>query len=198
MSFASIVVVAVALAALPVPKEVAARYAAAVVVVERSTSGGLQKSQGFFVSSSGLLCTVLPGAKAGDVVMVRGDEAQRGAVAAVDDEGLALVQVQGTIDPARPWAALGVSVTEKPSTWMVGLWRDKDGVQGASGGVEHRLADKSSEERWLLLLPAPRGAPIVDSDNAVVAIAMSSRGGGSIDALPVRRLKQLAARLPKS
>lgn len=198
----AIVVVVLALAAMPAPQSVAARYAAAVVVVERATPAGTQKSQGFFLSASGVLCTVLPGARPGDAVVVRGepddaaggtagDEAAAGVVSVVDDEGLALVQV--SVEVHRVHAALGVSSSEQPSTWLVGLSRDKGGVQGALGGVERRGAD-----RWSLLLPLPRGAPILDDDNAVVAIALTSRGGGQIEALPVWRLKALAARLPKS
>lgn len=178
----------------PAAKTVATRYAAAVAVVERAAAGTTtQKSQGFFISSNGLLCTVLPGAKAGDEVSIDNDEVRRGVVSVVDEDGLALVDVAGAVDVD----ALGVSISEKPSTWMVGLSRVKAGngtaVQGAVGGLEG-----DTHGRWRLLLPLPRGAPVLDDKNQVVAIAVVSRGGGFIDALPIQRLKALVARLPKS
>lgn len=183
---------ALALLALPSAKDVAARYANAVVVVERALpSGQTQKSQGFFLSSNGVLCTVLPGARVGDAVVVDDDEGSddNGVVSAVDEDGLALVDVKGVVDAA----ALGVSRSGKASTWMVGLSREKGAVQGVVGGVEEDRGD-----RWRLLLPLPRGAPVVDDNNDVVAVAVRGLGGGQIEALTVSRLKALVARLPKS
>jgi len=175
-------------AGLPAAQAIAARYDRAVVVVERpQSSGAVQKSQGFFISSTGLLCTILPGARVGDVVVIDNDEIRGGAVVVVDEDGLALVAVNGATDVA----ALGVSAGGKPSLWMVGLSRSDAGVQGALGGLEGE-----SGGRWRLLLPLPRGAPILDDKNDVVAIAVVGRGGGLLEALPVKRLKALVARLP--
>ena len=185
-------VLALLLVAMPSAKDVATRYAAAVVVVERSlASGAVQKSQGFFVSSSGVLVTVLPGAKVGDVVSVDDDEGSddTGVVSAVDEDGLALVDVKGVVDVA----ALGVSRSGKPSTWMIGLSRDHGAVQGALGGLEE---DRGA--RWRLLLPRPRGAPVLDDNNEVVAVAVKGLGGGQLEAVTVARVKALVARLPKS
>lgn len=177
-------------AGLPAAQAIAARYEPAVVVVERpQASGSVQKSQGFFISSTGLLCTILPGARVGDVVVVDNDDIRGGVVVVIDEDGLALVAVNEAIDVA----ALGVSAGEKPSPWMVGLSRSDAGVQGALGGLESESAG-----RWRLLLPLPRGAPILDEKNDVVAIALVGRGGGLLEALPVRRLKALVARLPKA
>lgn len=181
-----------AVVAMPSAKDVASRYAAAVVVVERALpSGQTQKSQGFFVSSNGVLVTVLPGARVGDVVSVDDDEGSddKGVVSAVDEDGLALVDVKGAVDVA----ALGVSRSGKPSAWMVGLSRDHGAVQGALGGLEE---DRGA--RWRLLLPLPRGAPVLDDNNEVVAVAVRGLGGGQLDALPIARVKALVARLPKS
>ena len=175
---------------LPAAKAIATRYESAVAVVERpQSSGSVQQSQGFFVSSGGLLCTVLPGAAVGDVVVVDNDDIRGGVVVVIDEDGLALIAV----NEAEDVAALGVSAGEKPSLWMVGLSRSEAGVQGALGGLEGE-----SGGRWRLLLPLPRGAPILDEKNDVVAIAMVGRGGGLLEALPVKRLKALVARLPKT
>jgi len=40
----------------------------------------------------------------------------------------------------------------------------------------------------------PRGAPVLDEALQVVAIARRGRGGGSIDVVPVGRLRTLATR----
>jgi hypothetical protein len=191
-----VVVVAAALAAgMPLPQEVARRYGAAVVVVERP--GGdrpPQRSQGFFVSSTGLLCSLLPGAREGDAVIVhsetpRGDQPEAGVVVVVDVDGLALVQVKDVVDVA----ALGVSTKETPTRWLVGLAREGAGVQGMLGGLEGVPPDRG--DRWRVMLPLPRGAPILDEANDVVAIAVKGLGGGLVEALPVGKLKALAARL---
>ena len=175
---------------LPAAKAIASRYESAVAVVERpQSSGAVQRSQGFFISSAGLLCTILPGAAVGNVVVVDNDDIRGGVVVVIDDDGLALIAVNDATDVA----ALGVSAGEKPSLWMVGLSRSESGVHGALGGLEGE-----SGGRWKLLLPLPRGAPILDDKNDVVAIAVVGRGGGLLDALPVRRLKALVARLPKT
>lgn len=189
---AAVLLLACLLVSMPSARDVAARYAAAVVVVERALpSGTVQKSQGFYVASSGVLVTVLPGAKVGDAVSVDDDEGDDdgGVISAVDDDGLALVDVKGKVDVA----ALGVSRSGKPSTWMVGLSREKGAVQGALGGLEE---DRGG--RWRLLLPLPRGAPVLDDNNDVVAVAVRGLGGGQLEAVSVARVKALVARLPKS
>lgn len=190
----AVVVAAVVASGMPLPQEVARRYAGAVVVVERSVPDrAVQKSQGFFVSSAGLLCSLLPGAQAGDAVTVQGDKAEEqaaaGVVVVVDAQGLALVQVESVVDVA----ALGVSAKETPTRWLVGLARADAGVQGMLGGLEAALPNQG--DRWRVMLPLPRGAPILDEQNDVVAIAGKGLGGGLIEALPVRHLKALAAKL---
>jgi hypothetical protein len=70
----------------------------------------------------------------------------------------------------------------------VGLVRDEGGVRGVAGEVVEERGD-----RWRLLLPVPRGAPILDERNDVVAVATASHGAGAIDAVPVARLRALAA-----
>ncbi|MDP2345057.1 MAG: hypothetical protein Q8O67_29200 [Deltaproteobacteria bacterium] len=194
MSGAGVVVVAALLAVgMPLPQEVARRYAGAVVVVERAVPDRApQKSHGFFVSSAGLLCSLLPGAREGDAVIVHADKAEDGVVVVVDGDGLALVQVKGVVDVA----ALGVSAKETPTRWLVGLARADGGVQGMLGGLEAALPNQG--DRWRVMLPLPRGAPILDEHNDVVAIAVKGLGGGLIEALPVRHLKALAAKLNKS
>ena len=189
---AGVVVVAFVVAAgMPLPQEIARRYAGAVVVVERGAEGRKpQQSQGFFISSGGLLCTLLPGAAVGDAVRVRGQGAwQQGFVVVVDTDGLALVQVEAgaVVD------ALGVSQHERPTQWLVGLVRQESSVQGMLGGLEER-----GDDRWRVMLPLTRGAPILDDHNDVVAVAVKGLGGGLIEAVPVRRLKALAARMIKS
>ncbi len=198
MKLGAALVVVVALAAgapdtraqarMPQPQEVARRYAGAVVVVAVAGADRPESSQGFFVSSTGLLCTLLPGAHVGDAVLVSADKVEAGVVVVVDADGLALVQVKEAVDVA----ALGISSRQRPTRWLVGLARAEAGVQGMLGGVEHQAPD-----RWRVMLPLPRGAPILDDDNDVIAIAVRRLGGGLIDALPVQRLKALAARLPK-
>ena len=184
---------------MPLPQEVARRYAAAVVVVELplGTAGVAIKSQGFFVSSAGLLFTLLPGAHAGDAVSVSGEQDAAGVVVVVDGDGLALVQVKDVVDGA----ALGVSAQEQATQWLVGLARADAGVQGMLGGRE--TGDDTpakagpNGERWRVLLPVPRGSPILDDKNEIVAVAVKGLGGGLIEALPARRLKVLAARIAK-
>lgn len=180
-----ILAVLLSLAALPPANELARRYADAVVVVDHDDDGpgphAAQHSQGFFVSSSGLLCTVLPQARVGDAVVVVGAERWRGVVVAVDvDEGLALVSVP--LDPNAPVAALGLSGDGARSRWLVGLMRDARGVSAVVGG----------EEEHGLLLPVPRGAPVFNANNVVVAVARRSKGGGAITVIGIDRLKVLA------
>ena len=185
-----IVALLLSLTTLPPANELARRYADAVVVVDHDDDGpgphGVQHSQGFFVSSSGLLCTVLPQAVVGDVVVVVGAARWRGTVVAVDDEGLALVSVP--LDPTAPVAALGLSGDGARSRWLVGLMRDARGVSAVVGG----------EEENGLLLPVPRGAPVFNADNVVVAVARRSRGGGAIAVIDIDRLKALATTWQKS
>jgi hypothetical protein len=68
--------------ALPPAAVFATRYGDAVVEVAFDVDGAgpkkPQRSQGFFVSSSGLLCSVLEGADAGDIVEI---EAEVGRIA---------------------------------------------------------------------------------------------------------------------
>lgn len=175
--------------AMPSPVDVARRYADAIVVVTRPcpTKAGactVVTAQGFFVSSAGLLASVLPGVVRGDVVEV-GDGAttRRGLVDAVDDDGLALVRLEPA--PEAPLTALAVADRTAARRWLVGLHRDDRGVQAVVGGEEQGAR---------LLVPVPRGAPILDEALQVVAIARRSRGGGSIEALPVERLHALAKR----
>lgn len=176
--------------AVPSPVDVARRYADAVVVVTRPC-GALAtspcnhtRSQAFFVSSDGLLATVLPGASSGDVVEVDDGGAKRaGLVRVSDDDGLALVQLEPA--PDAPVTALAVGEGGGGQRWLIGLQRDHRGVQAVVGGEE--TASR-------LLVPVPRGAPILDERLQVVAIARRNRGGGTIDALPVARLRALATR----
>ena len=185
-----IIAVLLSLTSLPPANELARRYADAVVVVDHDDDGpgphGVQHSQGFFVSSSGLLCTVLSQAAVGDAVVVVGAEKWQGSVVAVDDEGLALVSV--ALDPTSPVAALGLSGDGARSRWLVGLMRDARGVSAVVGG----------EEEHGLLLPVPRGAPVFNEQNVVVAVARRSRGGGAITVIGIERLKALATTWQKS
>lgn len=177
--------------AVPAAVDVARRYGDAVVVVTRpcpapAAAGCVgEHSQGFFVSSDGLLATVLPGVKRDDVVDV-GDAAagRQGRVVASDDDGLALVQLQPA--PDAPMTALAVAEDAgAPRRWLIGLQRDHRGVQAVVGGEERGTT---------LLVPVPRGAPVLDEALQVVAIARRGRGGGSIDVVPVGRLRTLATR----
>jgi hypothetical protein len=169
-------------AAIPAAKDVARRYAEAIVTVERAPNAA---SQGFFVSSSGMVCTVIPGAVENDVVTVTGDDGIGVAalVVAVDVDGLALVAMQ--IVPSSPLTALGVSGDGVFSRWLVGLSRGSKGVEAVVGG----------EEPGGLLLPVPRGAPILNEADDVVAVARKPLGGGRIDAIGVARVRALAQRL---
>ena len=177
--------VVLALTALPPANELARRYADAVVMVDHDDDGAgphaASHSQGFFVSSSGLLCTVLPRADLGDAVVVVGAERFMGTVVAVDvDDGLALVSVP--LDAQTPVTAVGLSVEGARSRWLVGLMRDARGVSAVVGG----------EEEHGLLLPVPRGAPVFNADNVVIAVARASKGGGTITVIGVDRVKALA------
>jgi hypothetical protein len=166
----------------------AERYGAAVVVV----TIGARRAHGFFVSSAGVLCTVLPGARAGDAVVVQtsGDGDAEGVVAVVDDDGLALVQV--ATDAGTTRAALGVAGDASVAgRWLVGLSRDERGVvRGALGDVVD--ADAA---RLRLLLPLPRGAPVLNEKNEVVAVAVAGHEAGIVPALPAARIVALARRL---
>jgi hypothetical protein len=98
--------------ALPPAAVFATRYGDAVVEVTFDVDGvgpkKPQRSQGFFVSSSGLLCTVLDGANAGDVVEVQAELGHiAGMVVAADRSGLVLVQA--SLTSTTPVSALGVS-----------------------------------------------------------------------------------------
>ena len=168
--------------AIPAAKDVARRYADAIVTVERARNAA---SQGFFVSSSGMVCTVIPGAVENDLVTVTGDDGIGVAaiVVAVDVDGLALLAMQ--IVPSSPLTALGVSGDGVFSRWLVGLSRGGKGVEAVVGG----------EEPGGLLLPVPRGAPILNEADDVVAVARKTLGGGRIDAIGVARVRALAQRL---
>jgi hypothetical protein len=149
-----------------------------------------QRVQGFFVSSDGMLCTVLPQARVGDRVFVGDDaDATPGVVAMIADDGLALVTVPTSVD--RPRAALGVADDDAVAgRWLTGLAMDERGV------VQGFLGDtiKRQPGRWQVLLPLPSGAPILDERAAVVAVAVGAHLGGVVDALPVALLRALAAR----
>lgn len=176
--------------ALPAAADVARRYADAVVMVERPCPPGGPSalscepgSQGFFVSSTGLIATFLPGLREGALVSVRGDSDAEGAiVVVVDPDGLAILRLQTA--PTSPVTALAVSPTGKKGRWLIGLSREARGVQAVVGG----------EEPQGLLVPVPRGAPILNEDHEVVAVCRRGRGGGLIDAVPVARLQALARR----
>ena len=167
--------------AIPAAQGVARRYAEAIVTVERSSRAS---SQGFFVSSSGMLCTVLPGAAVDEVVTVTGEGGSLPAVVvAIDADGLALVNLR--TPPLSPLTALGVSGDGTLSRWLVGLSRGKQGVEAVVGG----------EEQGLLLVPVPRGAPVLNDRDDVVAVARKGLGGGRIEHIPVARVRALAHRL---
>lgn len=170
--------------AIPAAKGVARRYAEAIVTVERSSGAA---SQGFFLSSSGMLCTVLPGAAVDEAVTVTGEVGGVPAViVAIDPDGLALVNL--VTAPTSPLTALGVSGDGTMSRWLVGLSRGKRGVEAVVGG----------EEQGGLLLPVPRGAPILNDRDDVVAVAKKGLGGGRIEHIPVARVRALAQRLRAS
>ncbi len=158
---------------------VARRYAEGIVMVRRGAS---QSAQGFLVSSSGLVCSVLPGVKVHDVVAVSADETLgNAAVVAADADGLCLAQL--TPAPSSPLTALGISADGKRSRWLVGLSRGADGVSATVGG---------GEDGGVLLVPVPRGAPILNSADDVVAVVVRRRGGGSVDVISAARVKKLA------
>jgi hypothetical protein len=170
---------------VPPAQAVADRYGAAVVVV---VAGG-RRAHGFFVSSDGVLCTVLPGAAPGDAVVIDGSDAA-GSVAVVDDDGLALVVVPTASGVVR--AALGVATGDALSDrWLVGLARDEHGVvRGSLGDV----VDKDAAH-LRLLLPLPRGAPVLNGKHDVVAVAVVGHNAGVVQAVPASRVLALAARL---
>ncbi len=167
---------------LPPAQAIAARYSEAVVSV--AVVDSKVASQGFFASSSGLTCTVLPGVKVGARVVVQGDStAYHGMVVIADDDGLALVALDEAL--ANPITALGVRATA-PVGWLVGLQRDAQrGVEAVVGGEE------TSPD--VLLVPVARGAPIL-RDDTVVAIARKSLGGGRVTIIPASRIQALAKR----
>jgi hypothetical protein len=170
--------------AIPAARGLASRYAEAIVTVERSSRAA---SQGFFVSSSGMLCTVLPGGVVDEAVTVSGEGGGVPAViVAIDPDGLALVNLLTA--PMSPLTALGVSGDGTMSRWLVGLSRGKRGVEAVVGG----------EEQGGLLLPVPRGAPILNDRDDVVAVARKGLGGGRIEHIPVARVRALAQRLRAS
>jgi hypothetical protein len=170
------------LLAVPVPRPFVDRYGAALVDVDVDGSGAAVPVQGFFVSSSGVLCTVLRGAAVGDRVDVDG-RAAAGVVGAVDEDGLALVVVADAVDVT----AVAVADKARPTRWLMGLYRDEKGrPAGTVGGVD---------VGWRLLLPLPKGAPVLDEAGKVVAVVVRARGGGVVDAVPVDRVRALAARL---
>ena len=175
--------------ALPAAKEVAERYADAVVEVR--VADGTRKpraSQGFYVSSSGILCAVLRGIPVGTAVEISPGSAspRRGVVVAVNDNGLALVQADlgaHTIVTALGLQPEGPSTTSHAhATWRLGLVRDSRGVQAVVGAADHHGT----------LVPVDVGAPILDQSLAVVAVAIRRRGGGRIDTVDVAPLRALA------
>jgi hypothetical protein len=175
--------------AAPSAVDVARRYADAIVRVVRPCSKTAPTctpivAQGFFVSSTGMLASVLPGVVRGDLVEVDdGVATRRARVDAVDADGLALLQLEP--GPDTPVTALAVASRMAGGPWLIGLHRNERGVQAVVGGAERDAR---------VLLPVPRGAPILDERLQVVAIARRSRGGGSTDTLPVDRLQALASR----
>jgi len=177
--------------ALPAAQAVARRYAEAIVTVARADAKG--ESQGFFVSSSGVACTVLVGASVGDAVTITGEQgAQAGAVVVVDPDGLALVALSA--QPATPITALDVARVARAGAdaWLVGLAREKAGVAGVVGG---RDGD------GIALVPVPRGAPLLSTESgvdSVVAVALRGKGGGRVQIVEAARVLALAKRLARA
>ena len=170
---------------LPPSHDLARRYGDAVVTVD-DTSDAAVASQGFFVSSSGLLCTVLTAPVVGDSVEVVGSQRWRGTVVAVAADGLVLVAV--ALEAVAPVAAIGLSVDGRHGLWMVGLQRDVRGVSAVVG----------SDEPGGVLLPVARGAPVLNEGGHVVAIARGSKGGGTITVIEVAALRTLATQYASS
>ncbi len=173
--------------ALPPAATFATRYGDAVVEVAFDVDGPgpkkPQHSQGFFVSSSGLLCTVLDGADVGSAVLVTGVGLGTGTVVAVDRTGLALVQTTTT----EPVTALGVSRDGAHSRWLIGLSRGPKGTQAVLGGDD--------DAPHTLLLPLPRGAPVLNDAGEVVAVVRYQKGGGRSVVVDVAVMTTLAASL---
>ncbi len=173
--------------ALPPAAVFATRYGDAVVEVAFDVDGAgpkkPQHSQGFFVSSSGLLCTVLDGAEVSSAVLVTGVGLGTGTVVAVDRTGLALVQTTTT----EPVTALGVSRDGAHSRWLIGLSRGPKGTQAVLGGDD--------DAPHTLLLPLPRGAPVLNDAGEVVAVVRYQKGGGRSVVVDVAVMTTLAASL---
>jgi hypothetical protein len=166
--------------ALPPAASVARRYAEGVLHLELQGPVA-KKAQGFFVSSSGLLCTVMTRIKVGDRLAVSGDAFVGHAdVVAADADGLALAQL--TPAPATPVTALGMSPDGTRSRWLVGLMRSDKGVSAVVGG----------EEAVGMMVPVPQGAPILNDRDDVVAVVSRRRGGGTVDVIASARVLALA------
>lgn len=176
--------------ALPPAAEFATRYGDAVVEVAFDVDGAgpkkQQRSQGFFVSSSGLLCTVLDGAHVGSAVLVTGAGLGTGTVVAVDRTGLALVQTTTT----EPVTALGVSRDGAHSRWLIGLVRGPRGTSAVLGGDD--------DAPHTLMLPVPRGAPVLNDAGEVVAVVRFQKGGGRSVVVDVAVMTTLATTLPRT
>lgn len=178
--------------ALPPAAVFATRYGDAVVEVSFDVDGAgpkkPQHSQGFYVSSSGLLCTVLDGVDVGDLVDVHADAASTTAtVMAVDRRGLVLLQTT-TSTSAVPVTALGVSRDGVHSRWLIGLVRGPKGTSAVLGGDD--------DAPHTLMLPVPRGAPVLNDAGDVVAVVRFQKNGGRSVVLDVAVLTALVQTLP--
>lgn len=181
--------------ALPPAAVFATRYGDAVVEVAFDVDGPgpkkVQRSQGFFVSSSGLLCTVLDGADVGDVVEVYAEGGSiTGAVVADDRSGLVLVQASltSTTPVTAPVSALGVSRDGVHSRWLIGLSRGPKGTSAVLGGDD--------DTPHTLMLPVPRGAPVLNDAGEVVGVVRYQKNGGRSVVLDVAVMTTLAQTLP--
>ena len=143
--------------------------------------GRAQPAHGFFVSSSGMLCTVMPRLDVGHRLEVSADAfVGHAVVVAADSDGLALAEL--TPAPPAPMTALGLSPAGTGSRWLVGLMRSAKGVSAVVGAAE----------AVGVMVPVPVGAPILNDADDVVAVASRRRGGGIVDVIPAARVIALA------
>lgn len=151
---------------------------------------------GFVVGTHGVVVAPRQGARVGDGVVVErsNGERRRARVVAVDVAAdLAAVATLPSGDDEL-WATMLLASTPevpRPHDWLIGVFLKPDGEPVASlGGVR-----EAGKKRWLLDLPCPAGAPVLDGEGRVLAVVTETLGTHRVRAVPASVVKELLREL---
>lgn len=157
---------------------------------------GKAMSAGFLVSSSGAAVTVLPPGHEGELVVeFTTAERRRARVLAVDDDGLALLQLE-MLEKDAVFSSLGLAplaakdATPKSDAWLLSL-SFVDGRAVPFVGGLRRVDDVGL---WQLDLPVAAGAPVL-AGGLVVAVVLRRVDATSSVAVPATRIQALVQRV---